>query len=233
MNRLTFFCVLAIPLIWSCNDDIDAGPIITETRNLPEYTELEVDGSYEVIINPDYDFDVRVTAPDNMMNYIETFVTGSRLVIKERSNRIDHGRILIEVSETVLERIELNGSGKITAEDTLTSPDIVAEINGSGSSDLLVDCTVLRLEIDGSGIIEAWGESSMVLSEIEGSGLISSRAIESAVAEARIEGSGSIDIYAIQSLFARIDGSGVIRYWGNPETVDTNIDGSGSIIEIN
>lgn len=165
-------------------------------------------------INPDYDFDLRITAPDNLMRYLETYVSNDTLVVREKNNDIDHGGVLVEISENYLDRIELNGSGLIIAEDTIYSSN-------------------LKIEIDGSGRIEAWGEAEEVRSAIFGSGLIASRSIESSIPEARIEGSGNIDIYASFSLFARIDGSGVVRYWDNPETIDSNVDGSGAIIEIN
>jgi len=233
MKSSTLLILFAIPLLWSCVDNIDAGPVVSERRNLPEFNELEIDGSFEVVINPDFNFDVRITAPSNLMEYIETYVAGDRLIVRERNNRVDHNRVLIEISENYLNWVELNGSGSITAEDTLFAEDLVAEIDGSGLMDIFIETDDLHLSIDGSGIIEAWGNSPNVTSKIEGSGFITSRSVESTHADARIDGSGSIDIYASEYLFARIGGSGMIRYWGEPDDVDAMVDGSGQIIEIN
>jgi hypothetical protein len=233
MKKTTLIALIAIPLLWSCDKKEDAGPIISETRTATQFSEVELDGSHEFRINPDFDFDIRVTAPDNLMRYIETYVANGRLVVNEKNNDIDHNRVLVEISENYLNRIILNGSGLIIAEDTLYSNDLEVDIDGSGSADVIAKCDLLRLIIDGSGRIEARGESEEVRSAIYGSGLITSPNIESNIAEARIEGSGSIDIHAGHSLFARIDGSGVIRYWGDPEVIDTSVDGSGAIIEIN
>ncbi|MCZ4407232.1 DUF2807 domain-containing protein [Cryomorphaceae bacterium 1068] len=233
MKQSILIYLLVIPLVWACDKKEDAGPIISEIRTASQFSEVELDGSHEFRINPDFDFDIRVTAPDNLMRYIETYVTNGRLVINEKNNDIDHDRVLVEISENFLDRILLNGSGIIIAEDTIYSADLEVEIDGSGSADIIAKSDLLRLIIDGSGRIEALGESEEVRSAIYGSGLITSPNIESNIAEARIEGSGSIDIHAGYSLFARIDGSGVIRYWGDPETIDSSVDGSGAIIEIN
>ena len=233
MKKTTFIVLFAVPLLWACNDKEDAGPIVSETRAVSQFDEVELDGSHELRINPDFDFDLKVTAPDNLMRYIETYVANGRLVINEKNNDIDHSRVLVEISENYLDRIILNGSGLIVAEDTLYSNDLEVEIDGSGAADIIAKSDLLRLIIDGSGRIEAWGEAEEVRSAIYGSGLITSQNIESNIAEARIEGSGSIDIFAGYSLFARIDGSGVIRYWGDPEVIDSSVDGSGAIIEIN
>lgn len=233
MKKTTLIVLCAIPLLWACTKKENAGPIVSETRVVSTFNEAELDGSHELRINPDYDFDLRVTAPDNLMRYIETYVINGKLVVREKNNDIDHGRVLIEISENYLDRIELNGSGLAIAEDTIYSNRLEIEIDGSGGADIIAQTDFLRLSIEGSGKIEAWGEAEEVRSEISGSGLIVSRSIESSVAEARIEGSGSIDIHADSSLFARIDGSGIIRYWGQPESIDSDIDGSGSIIEIN
>jgi len=233
MKKTFFTWLLTIPLLWSCTNDVDSGPIISETRSTPVFNRVELRGSHELRINPNYDFEVRITAPDNLMRYIETYVTNGILIVREKNNDIDHDKVLVEISENFLDRIELNGSGNIIAEDTVHSNNLEIEIDGSGSADILSKCNLLRLHIDGSGKIEAWGEADEVRSEISGSGLIVSRTIESSTAEARIKGSGSIDIYADKSLFARIDGSGVVRYWGQPKSIDSGIAGSGTIIEIN
>jgi len=232
MKKTALIVLFALPLLWACTKKEDAGPIVSETRSVTEFNEVELDGSHELRIHPDFDFDLRVTAPDNLMRYIETYVANGRLVVRERNNDIDHGRVLIELSENYLDRIILNGSGLIVAEDTLHATDLEVAINGSGSADVIAKSDLLRLFIDGSGRIEAWGEATQVRSDISGSGLIKSSTIESALAEAKIDGSGNIDIYADNSLFARINGSGSIRYWGSPEAVDSDVDGSGSIVDM-
>ncbi|MCH2214312.1 MAG: DUF2807 domain-containing protein [Flavobacteriales bacterium] len=232
MKRALIIGLVTLTIFTSCDKKDDPGPTIIENRSIPEFAELQLNGSHELRINPANDFEIRITAPDNLMPYIETYVTGEKLFIRERSNDIDHDRVLIEISENFLNSIQLNGSGRIFAEDTVYSESLEISIDGSGEADLLTQTELLRLDIDGSGRIDARGEASDVRSHISGSGLILSKNISSSTAEAKIEGSGSIEIFAADNLFARIEGSGVIRYWGKPSSVNANVEGSGSILEM-
>ncbi|MEM9051255.1 MAG: head GIN domain-containing protein [Bacteroidota bacterium] len=233
MKRLLIAGFVGLTILSACDKKEDAGPTITENRTIPEFNEVRLDGSQELRINSENEFDLRVTAPDNLMPYLETFVTGGKLILREKSNDIDHDRVLIEISENFLNSIQLDGSGRIFAEDTIYSESLEISVDGSGEADIIAKTELLRLDIDGSGRIDARGEASEVRSHISGSGLILSQNIDSSTAEARIEGSGSIDIFATDKLFARIEGSGVIRYWGQPGSVNASVEGSGSIIEIN
>ncbi len=219
-------------LFTSCDKKECAGPTITVTKDLDHYNELELDGSMELEIKSDMTEDIRIIAPDNLQKYIETYVYADRLVIHERDNKIKNGRVRIEISETAITSILLAGSGEVYG-DTLKANHISLRIDGSGNIDLPIDCTELQTRISGSGRLKAYGLAESSNAAIDGSGLIDVKNVESASAHTQIDGSGAIDIYANTSIFARIAGSGSIRYWGNPEFVDADVSGSGSIIPIN
>lgn len=217
--------------LFSCSKDESAGPIVSETRNLPAYDEIEIAGAFEVEIDESFDFDVEITAPDNKMSFIETVVVGDKLIVRERDNDIKDTRIIIKLSNQDLDYVELSGSGLIES-DTLRSSNLSIELNGSGSMDLIVDADEVDTEISGSGSIEIYGFANEVVNEISGSGLINSRSVESQHGSASIDGSGLIMIYASDSFFGRVNGSGTIQYWGDPESTDTDVDGSGQIIDM-
>lgn len=219
-------------LFTSCDKKEDAGPTITVSKNLGDFNELELDGSMELQIVEGMSDDIRITAPDNLQKYIEAYVFSNRLMIDERDNDIKNSDVRIEISETALSKIILDGSGAIYG-DSIYSDFILLRMKGSGSINLPVICERLEAKVNGSGRIKIFGEAENVDVDIDGSGLIDVKNVEAADASARIDGSGSIDIYANTSIFARISGSGAIRYWGEPETVDTNVSGSGAIVRMN
>jgi hypothetical protein len=231
-NKLKTLGILIFGLgIISCSKNEAAGPIITETRSVSDYTELEVRGAFEILISDDYSADIEITAPQNKMPFIETYLIGNRLIIDEDDNRIKDSRMTVRLSNQILNEVELLGSGFIEG-DTIFAPSLDVEISGSGRIDLPVKTTKLNLEISGSGSIDVFGEAGEVESRITGSGLINSRSVESGNGTARIDGSGNIRIYAADTLFASVIGSGIIQFWGNPSHLDTNIDGSGQITDM-
>ena len=85
------------------------------------------------------------------------------------------------------------------------------------------------MNISGSGNITGNGEVETLVVKINGSGNLMSKEIKSKSATITINGSGDGEVFAIDSISAKINGSGNIKYFGNPENVDTIINGSGDI----
>lgn len=219
-------------MLSSCNKNEDAGPRVTVTKNLLDYNELEVYGSMSVEIVEGMSDDIRITAPDNLMKYIDTYVFSERLTIRENDNDIRESKVHIEISETALEYIYLSGSGSIIA-DTIHSSTIALRLMGSGILDIPVDCNGLNARLNGSGRITSGGLGENVDGWVDGSGAVNLKGIEAQSAVAKVEGSGILEVYASESIFARVIGSGLIRYWGNPSSLDTDVNGSGSVIKMN
>ena len=87
----------------------------------------------------------------------------------------------------------------------------------------------LSLNISGSGNITGNGEVETLVVKINGSGNLMSKEIKSKSATITINGSGDAEVFASDSISAKINGSGNIEYFGNPENVDSIINGSGDI----
>ncbi len=220
--------LIALTIV-GCDKKQEGGPITSENRSLPEFEEIDVVGHMEVEIDPELTADLEITAPQNLMAYLETEVAGNKLIIRERNNDIEPSRIMVRIREQEISEIELSGSGTVRG-DSIYSETILLRLTGSGLIDLPVNCTSLHTQITGSGNIDVIGEGDRVYTRIEGSGRISTETIESTWADARIDGSGYIETYASDSLKARLSGSGVIRCWGEPYYVNADADGSGSIV---
>ena len=228
--RALTFIVIGLAVV-SCTKREPAGPIVTEYRSISNYDELEVRGDFDIQIDEDFTYDLELTAPKNKMAFIDTYVLGNKLIIAEDDNRIHDSRMTLKLSNQHLNNIQLVGSGRIDG-DTIFAQNLDVDLVGSGRIEIPVHTDELNLVISGSGSIETFGLSDEVSSQVTGSGHINTRSVEAVNGTARIEGSGNIRIYASDTLFARITGSGNIQYWGNPTTLNTNIDGSGQITDM-
>ncbi len=230
-SQLTSLAVTGMLLV-SCVPREDAGPEVTESRDVPAYSKIDIRGSVQVKIVPGNAQDVVIMAPDNLMPYIETYVIGDTFIIDERDNRIkDRGIVRIEIAENMLEQVEFSGSGALSG-DTIFHPSISIILSGSGKIDLPVSAASLDIELSGSGNIVARGFADNVKVDLDGSGNVNAKSIETTTASAHITGSGNVDLFTINSLFARITGSGNIRFWGNPESINSHVTGSGQILKM-
>jgi hypothetical protein len=87
----------------------------------------------------------------------------------------------------------------------------------------------LELDVNGSGTITAHA----AVEKPSGDGQRIGEGFEQRPAsrrpDATLDGSGDIMVYATDSLKVNLDGSGNVRYRGNPAQLDQSVNGSGSL----
>lgn len=151
-----------------------------------------------------------------------------------------------------LEGIELSGSGRVRAADSLpfSGGSVTLKTSGSGSiRGLHLSGGRLDAGCSGSGKIEVWaegldeaeasvsGSGAITLSGsgagasygVSGSGKIRARDFRVQRADVSVSGSGSVELHAEQAVEGSISGSGSVRYAGNPDVVKIKKSGSGSV----
>lgn len=216
-----------VSFLSSCDDDDtnsdDNNPYYVELSN---YDELEIRGSSQVSICNTCDFDLNYIGAQDDYENLSASVTDNRLTINGSNGQIILGN-------PNLRFIELKGSSSLTG-DTIIHPSHTLEIhaNGNSSASLLVLMDDLSIFTSGTADIVLNGAASNLHFETNGSSTINSLGIDANNAFASLSGSGLIELYTSDSLYARVNGSGTIRYSGNPPVVDSEVTGSGAIIEI-
>ena len=216
-----------VSFLSSCEDDDtntdDNNPYYVELSN---YDELEIRGSSQVSICNTCDFDLNYIGDQDDYENLSASVTDNRLTINGSNGQIILGN-------PNLRYIELKGSSSLSG-DTIIHPSHTLEIHASGNSSasLLVLMDDVSIFTTGTANIVLSGVSSNLHFETNGSSTINSLGIDANNAFASLSGSGLIELHTSDSLYARVNGSGTIHYSGNPIVVDSEVTGSGAIIEI-
>ncbi|HBS87346.1 MAG: hypothetical protein A2W91_14095 [Bacteroidetes bacterium GWF2_38_335] len=209
------------------------GTVVTEERFAGSFDKISCDGSFEVYVTQGDEFEITVEAEENLLEYIETEVSGSTLHIDTRRNRcIDpHRTVKVFVTAPLIREIELDGSGLIDASGII-GEQLKIELDGSG--DIYADAGVdyMQAKISGSGNIFLEGDCLESDLEISGSGKIKAYDFDQQTCFATISGSGDMYLHVDDLLDIKISGSGNIYYIGYPE-INTSISGSGSVISQN
>jgi len=236
INRALLLLFIITGLLVSCGKNYmyvrGNGQIGAETRNVQPFEGVVLEGSFEVIIKHDTITEVIVEAETNLIPFIETYVTGTALVVREKphTNLKANDPIRVFVKTPKLRYAELEGSGMLSTEQ-FVSDNLNLNISGSGR---LESGGVLKRVygfISGSGEIYLSGLADIAEFSISGSGNIDAYALQADTCYANISGSGNMYVYVIDLLDAGISGSGNIYYKGNP-TVYNNITGSGAVIHV-
>ena len=186
-----------------------SGNIISESRELNNFTSIILLGSIDVNIKTSESNNCVVVADDNLIPYIKTEVVNNKLNISLNESYSSEEKLVVNINTPNYDEVSLSGSGNINILDFKNNN--------------------LSLNISGSGNITGNGEVETLVVKINGSGNLMSKEIKSKSATITINGSGDAEVFASDSISAKINGSGNIKYFGNPENVDSIINGSGNI----
>lgn len=207
------------------------GNVVTKTRNVGNFDKIGVSGSFDVTLIKGNEGEIKIKIEDNLLPYLETIVEGGKLKLKwKKGTNISTTKgVYLTVYFKDINAVSLSGSGEIISKDMIKSDNFDLAVAGSGDIDLNVDTKNLIAAISGSGDIEVNGSADKFTASISGSGDIESFGLNSKKANIKISGSGDMEINVSEELFARVSGSGDIKYKGNPRKEDIKVSGSGEI----
>lgn len=233
MRSSTAFALLAAASLTasSCGfiDSIRAnGDIQTESRAVPSFSSVALEGLGTLRIHQGAQ-DVEITADSNVLPYLETSVTGSRLTIgiKPFTSVWGNPTLVYDVTVPALDGVNLSGSGGATV-GPFSGASFDARISGSGSMSAALDYSTISYVGSGSGDASFSGSASSANVSLMGSGGLAAKDLTATNAVVKVSGSGGVDIRVLDSLDATIYGSGQVRYWGNP-SLSHIVLGSGGI----
>lgn len=204
----------AVLLLTACNKESirGGGASVTEQRNIPSFTQVQLDGDAAATITYGTTQKVSVTGYGNLVPVYETKLIAGVLHLRfKEGHRIRNSNIRVAIEIPTLSYLRVNGSGNMTARNFSQGDMLEAYVNGSG--DLLVEQS----------------QFNKAVYQVNGSGILHANTTEAINVNAEIHGSGKIDLRVSGELDASISGSGVIDYWGNPAAVNTQVSGSGRI----
>jgi len=183
------------------------GHIKTDARSVTAFGNLDVRGGFEIEWQSGTP-SLRITADENLLSYIENYVSADTLYLRTREQlRPTHG-IRVIISSPTRVGAKMSGAVKFTAKQ-LKGPRFAFEARGA--SRVSLEGTIDELLADMTGA-----------SELDASGL------QTKTAEISSTGAGSADIAVAETLKVAITGAGEVKYSGNP-TVQKHITGAGSI----
>lgn len=238
MRKNTFYAVFVIAASFmSCNiagERVNGnGNLKSESRNISNAPKIKVVGGLDVFVDQGAPA-IKVEGDENILRYIETESDNDWLEIKtkDRINIHSQNPIKVYVTTPEIDELKVTGSGSITCQKKLSSPDkMFFSITGSGNINADVNAPEVNAAITGSGNLYLKGETRDADIHVTGSGNYNSPDLKAENAAIKISGSGDANLFADVSLKASISGSGDIKYRGNA-AVEKHIAGSGSVIKV-
>lgn len=223
----------AAMILQSCQKLVGEGPVVNETRTTPNFSGVQLKVPGHLIYAEGAAYKVELQSQQNILNEVETILSGNDLVIRFRhanTNLRSGEDIKVQITAPALTKLEVHGSGNIDTQTSFDPATLRLAVSGSGNIRIYdVTTSSVDAEISGSGKISlTGGTTNNQTLEISGSGDMDFGNFMAKHTTSRIAGSGGMKVNVDETLDVNISGSGSVRYRGNP-VVTSAISGSGSV----
>lgn len=212
MKKLLFFVAIACLLV-ACGDITGikgSGTAKTETRSVSGFKEVKARGAINLDISIGPEYSLTIEADDNLLEHIQTDVSGGALVIESRNERINP-KTKINVKVTMPELVDLEISGASTGKASGVKTD------------------KLGLEISGASKVTIDGEVRELNATASGASSINAEGLKTENADADSSGASSITVNATGDLKANASGASSVTYVGDPKSLKQNSSGASSV----
>ena len=233
--------IAAMLLLVSCESDSvrisGEGPVVTKTITVPEFTGIDLAGAANIIISQGTTQKVEVAAQQNIIDRLETNVSGGIWIVKLEDGSYSNYDLTIYITVPTISSMLVSGSGNIKVNDFTGQDDLELTITGSGNieTNAFGGCENLSVSITGSGNVmgkDDFPDLKNMTVHIGGSGNFQGFAIVSDNCQISIPGSGVCFVTVNNALNISISGSGSVFYKGSP-TITQSITGSGVVMNAN
>lgn len=221
-----------------------AFPQVTKkVLELPEFKSIYVNSNYTVYLKQTNKQEVTVEALTDIYSLTEIkVVDGVLMVNMERKPESPNKSLWAKIDDIKLnptmklyvttrniEELQVNGGGKIIAENSLATGNIRLAVNGSGSMDIDLKGDMVKADVTGSGSLALRGYATSIDALVSGPGTINGFNCPVDNAKVKVSGSGICELNVTTTIDAVVAGNGQVKHKGNTKNTNKKVYGSGSV----
>jgi hypothetical protein len=224
---LTF--ILLLVLMMACQGGIIGnGKVETRTEEVGNFDRLVINGNFHVILEQTEKPYLKLEMDENLLEITNVKEEGNTLRIDTKVNILQAREKNLFIGVRDLEKLELGGAVKLTADSTLKFNTVNIIATGAVNLDFAIEAQKLKLDLAGASECDLRGKVDDLRMHLSGAGDFDAYDLISRNAEIDLSGAGSARVYATEDLDVSISGAGSVRYRGEP-SVHKSISGLGSL----
>lgn len=204
------------------------GTIVTETRELKSFDQIEVSGGFTVILSQGTGALLEVEADENLLDLISTTVKGGVLTIKSKESIRGSRDIKIFVEAQNLTKISLSGAVELSTTEEFAAKHIILDGSGASTLNMILNVERLEAELSGANNVTLNGKAQSFYAKLTGASDLKAFGFDVSEMEIRVTGAGDARVSVRDKLKVNISGAGSVSYKGNP-SIEQNISGAGSL----
>jgi len=233
--QYTFLIILIIgssSCIISTKETIyGSGNVVTEERDIDEFTGLKVSSGIDVIIRQGNEISLELEADDNLHEAIITEVVDNTLKIYTRKNiRKARSKKVFLVYED-LNRIRISSAGDVTGENTLQTDRLDIDLSSAGDLNLDVEAENISCYISSSGDARLSGSTRVLDASLSSAGDLHAYELKAEKVDVRCSSAGDARVYASEEFNLRSSSAGSIYYKGDGRVANSHTSSAGSIVK--
>jgi hypothetical protein len=214
-----------------------------EVMNIVDFHSISVNSAYTVYVKQSNKEEVRVEATKEIYDLTEITVKEGVLHINIKRDdsqssksiwqKIDNIKLMptlnVYVSIKDVQKLSVNGNGKLVTENSIASDNLSLLVAGTGSMEVDLKSTDIDVKLAGPGSLTIKGYTNNMEIENSGSGSIDAYAFEAKNANAILYGLGSIKMNVSEKLDAQVYGSGNMLVKGATKEIVKKEYGAGVV----
>jgi Putative auto-transporter adhesin, head GIN domain len=214
--------------------------VVTQVRDVANFSRVKIKGIADVEISFGPEFKVEVEADEEVIDYLETNVSGRTLIVGLEDydwdfrnlnwDSDDDYPLLVRITMPTLNRLDVKGIGSVLVHG-FDGDELEVTVKGIGDVEVReFKGTLLELDLKGVADVEVSGEVDELDVRLSGVGEADLRKLIAKVVYATASGMGDVIVHATERLDATASGFGDVIYYGNPEKVKRDERGFGDVI---
>lgn len=222
--------LLGVLLFAACIPGIaGSGHVVTESRSVQPWTQLDVQNGMSVTMSVG-ESHVTVRADDNLLGYIETYVVGDTLVVRERPNTVLYETVAEAIiANPVLEGVDVSGGSHLTA--VATPVDELRFTVSGGSHAELAGIVASWMRLEGSGgshVTASGGVTDLVLVDSGGSH-VGAAGLTANTAHVSVSGGSHLDLTVTSRIEGNVSGGSHVTVYGRPANPNLSVTGGSTV----
>lgn len=226
---LALTTVTAVDGQWFRKTVRGSGNVETQERTAEYFNAIHTSTGIDVYVTQGTKESIRVEADDNLLEYIETNVTGNTLRVKTDVQIRNAHRKVVHVTIKDIEELKASSGGDIIGENLLKTPHLYLSASSAGDIRISVSTEEISCKMSSSGDITLEGKTDILEASLSSAGDLKAYDLETREADVSTSSAGDAKIYVTERLRARASSAGDIYYKGNPKYVDAHSSSAGGV----
>lgn len=236
-TSLVLFVILALGtsscVIDGFNNTITGnGHVVEESRDISGFSGVLISSGIDVYISEGERFEVNVEADENLLDVIETTMSGNMLEVgTDRVNIRNAKSKKVHVTLPELTILKISSAGDCKGQTLFHCDDLELSVSSAGDLSLEVEARRIDVGISSSGDVKLAGEAEELDASLSSAGDLHAYDLQAGTVRVSVSSAGDARVYATDEISMTASSAGNIYYKGDAKVVRSSKSSAGDIVK--